>query len=161
MPAARPSETARPRLHSSRSILVIAAALAVLSVCTGLHGLGSLASLAHGTDVYRDDIGAPLERMFDAAALDHDRAAAVLGIPAYRDGAAGTRADFERDVRWRSSFFFAKSVVRRVSDERSEAGLRALLSSATCFAAACALALLSRRVARLERGVAAPDRPVS
>jgi hypothetical protein len=150
-PAARASKPARPHLRTSRSILVVAVTLAVLSVCTGLHGLGSLASLAHGTDVYRDDVGAPLERMYDALALDHDRAAAVLGMAPYLDGSADTRDDFERDVRSRSSFFLADAVVRRVAHERFEVGARAALISATCLAAACALAFLSRGVARLER----------
>lgn len=119
-------------IRPSRVLWVAAAILLVTAGLSLVQGFATSASAIHGTDVDRDAVFGPVIALVDGGAIDLDKAAAVLGAPAYSGTTTAQRAQFEEDVKGRLFFF--------TTDPAHE---RALARIDTAGSTACGLGLVT------------------
>lgn len=111
-------------LHPSRIILACAIVLLAMSMIAGWFGIWYLAPIGHGTNMHREDVMKGFVALEHAGAIDYDKAASVLSVPAFSGSTPEQRAAFEERVMFEAMFFLTDESVARAN--RNLAGAAAL-----------------------------------
>ncbi|CAG0971220.1 hypothetical protein PHYC_01259 [Phycisphaerales bacterium] len=137
-------------LRPSRLLWFTAVVLFLWMLMTTLDGCFHRALLTHATDVDRDAVMGPFYELVEGGAVDLDKAAAVMKIPAYSGTTAGQRKDFDDNVKFKAMFFLTDEVSQRIESGFAGRSLYSFVSAGVCLFAVVMIAVQARRVSALE-----------